>query len=190
MSAPRSKGDSRRAVFLDRDGTMVDDPGYLHEPDKVQLLPGVAPAIRRLNDQGFLVVVVSNQAGIARGLYDERAYQAVQRRITELLAAEGARVDAMYFCPHHPDFTGPCECRKPGLKLFRDAAAALGIDFAGSFWVGDRCSDVQPARALGGRALLVLTGDGPNHAAEARAHGVPVVPDLAAAVREIILASP
>jgi D-glycero-D-manno-heptose 1,7-bisphosphate phosphatase len=189
MTDPRRSRPARPAVFLDRDGTMVDDPGYLHEPERVRLLPGVAEAVRTLNDRGLLVVVVSNQAGIARGLYDERAYQAVQRRLTELLATAGARLDATYFCPHHPDFTGPCDCRKPGLKLFRDAQAALGIDLAPSFWVGDRLSDVEPAQALGGRGFLVETGHGAHNAAGARNRGIPVVADLATAARAIILAS-
>jgi len=179
---------SRRAVFLDRDGTIVDDPepGFLHEPGRVHLLHGAAEAIRRLNDAGWLVIAVSNQSGIARGLYDAAAYAAVQRRFVELLAARGARLDAAYFCPHHPAFTGPCECRKPGVRLFRDAQQALGIDLARSYWVGDRLSDVQPARTLGGRALLVATGHGAAYADQARALGVPTVADLAAAVSEIV----
>jgi len=103
----------RRAVFLDRDGTIVEDPppGYLHEPGKVRLLPGAAEAIRRLNTAGFLVVTVSNQSGIARGMYTVAEYAAVQRRLGELLTAHGARLDGAYFCPHHPDLTGPCDCR-------------------------------------------------------------------------------
>jgi len=180
----------RSAVFLDRDGTMVDDPGYLHEPALVRLLPGVADAVRRLNEHGFVVVTVSNQAGIARGLYDAAAYHAVQRRLSELLADGGARVDAMYFCPHHPDFTGPCDCRKPGLQLFQAAARDLDLDLSESFWVGDRLSDVLPARALGGRGFLVETGHGREVRDEAWAEGIPIVPDLDAASRAIILASP
>lgn len=180
--------DTRRAVFLDRDGTIIDDPGFLHEPAKVRLLPGAAAAIRRLNETGWLVLTVSNQSGIARGLYDATAYHAVQRRLVELLAAHEARLDGAYFCPHHPTITGPCECRKPGVKLFRDAQAAHGLDFADSWWVGDRLSDVEPARTLGGRALLVETGRGTAHAAQARVLGVPVVADLAAAAREIVRA--
>jgi len=180
--------DGRRAVFLDRDGTIVDDPspGFLHEPGRVRLLPGAAEAIHRLNEAGWLVVTVSNQSGIARGLYDEAAFAAVQRRLGELLAAHGAHLDATYYCPHHLEITGPCECRKPGVKLFRDAQTALGIDLARSYWVGDRLSDVEPARTLGGRGLLVATGHGAAHRAQARALGVPVVPDLAAAVDAIL----
>jgi len=115
-----------RAVFLDRDGTIVEDNGFLHEPGKVKLLPGAAAAIRCLNQAGYLVVVVTNQSGIARGLYTTEEYTAVQRRLGELLTAHGAVIDGSYFCPHHPQFTGPCECRKPGTKLFRDANDALG----------------------------------------------------------------
>ncbi len=182
----------RRAVFLDRDGTIVDDPppGFLHEPDKVRLLPGAADAIRRLNDAGWLVIVVSNQSGIARGLYDVDAYGAVQRRLAALLGDHGARLDGEYFCPHHPEFTGPCDCRKPGVRLFRDAAGALGVNLRRSYWVGDRVADVSPANALGGHGLLVETGRGPMQVGKARALGFAVVPDLAAAATAILRAEP
>ncbi len=179
--------EGRPAVFLDRDGTIVEDPGFLHEPGKVRLLPGAAAAIHRLNEAGFLVVTVSNQSGIARGLYDATAYHAVQRRLSELLAAHGARLDASYFCPHHPEVGPPCPCRKPGTGLFLAAREALGIDLARSFWVGDRLSDVDPARTLGGRGILVETGHGAHHRAQARTLGVPTVADLGAVV-EIVRA--
>jgi D-glycero-D-manno-heptose 1,7-bisphosphate phosphatase len=182
--APAEPG--RRAVFLDRDGTIVEDPGFLHEPGKVRLLPGAGEAIRRLNQAGWLVITVSNQSGIARGRYDTTAYSAVQRRLVELLATHGARLDGAYFCPHHPEITGPCECRKPGVLLFREAQAALGLDLARCVWVGDRVSDVEPARKLGGRALLVETGHGAAHVGKARALGVPIAADLAAAAAEIV----
>ena len=189
-----------KAVFLDRDGTIVDDPppGFLHEPGKVKLLPGAAAAIKRLNDHGFLVVVVTNQSGIARGLYTVSDYEAVQERLGALLTAQGAHIDAAFFCPHHPRFTGPCECRKPGLKLFRDAQAALNIDLGQSWWVGDRLSDIQPAAELGrsrgsagaerqeGKAILVATGEGNLDQGQARATGVMVVADLSAAVADIL----
>jgi D-glycero-D-manno-heptose 1,7-bisphosphate phosphatase len=174
------------AVFLDRDGTIIEDMRYLHEPDKVRLLSGAAQAIQQLNDAGYLVVVVTNQSGIARGFYTVADYEAVETRLAALLEAQGARVDGAYFCPHHPRFTGPCDCRKPGTRLFRDAQAALDIDFGKSWWVGDRISDVQPAQGLGGQAILVATGEGNLHQGQARALGVTVVADLARAVDEIL----
>jgi D-glycero-D-manno-heptose 1,7-bisphosphate phosphatase len=176
----------RPAAFLDRDGTILEDPGYLHDAGRVRLFAGAAEGVRRLNEAGFLVITVSNQSGIARGLYPESAYFAVQDRLGTLLAAAGAHLDGSYFCPHHPDVSGPCECRKPGLLLFRQAQAALGVDFPHSYWVGDRLTDVEPARPLGGHALLVETGHGAEHRAEAKALGVRAVADLAAAVDTIV----
>ena len=178
--------DGRRAVFLDRDGTIVEDPGYLHDPAKVKLFPGAADAIHGLNVAGYVVVVVTNQSGIARGLYTEADYRAVEKRLDELLAAKSARIDASYFCPHHPQAPELCNCRKPRTKLFLDAQAALDIDFTKSWWVGDRLSDVQPARPLGGRGILVATGQGNLHQGQARAMGVTVVADLRTAASEIV----
>ena len=175
-----------RAVFLDRDGTVVDDPGFLHEPGKVKLLPGAAQAIKKLNEHGFLIIIVTNQSGIARGLYTVEDYEGVQRRLIELLEKQGAHIDGAYFCPHHPQFTGRCDCRKPGSKLFQEAQQALDIDFTRSWWIGDRLSDVQPARVLDGHGILVATGDGNLHQGQARALGVMVVADLAAAADEIV----
>jgi len=180
-----NRGGGGGAVFLDRDGTIVEDPGFLHEPENVKLLPGAAEAIRRLNAANYRVVIVTNQSGIARGHYTVDDYEAVQRRLGELLAAHGARIDGAYFCPHHPQLSGPCDCRKPGLKLFREAARAFDIDFSRSWWVGDRLSDVQPARLLGGQGILVATGEGNLHQGQARALGVMVLADLAEAVQEI-----
>jgi D-glycero-D-manno-heptose 1,7-bisphosphate phosphatase len=177
---------ARKAVFLDRDGTIIEDSGYVHEPEKVRLLPGAADAIKQLNAAGFLVVTTSNQSGIARGLYAVADYEAVQKQLGALLRAHGARLDGAFFCPHHPRFTGPCPCRKPGLKQFQDAAAALDIDFRQSWWVGDRLTDVQPAAALGGNAILVVTGEGNLHQGQARGRGVTVVADLAEAAQEIV----
>jgi D-glycero-D-manno-heptose 1,7-bisphosphate phosphatase len=178
---------ARSAVFLDRDGTIIEDTGYPAEPAAVRLLPGAAPAIARLNQAGIPAIVVTNQSGIARGLLDEPAYAAVARQLEALLAAEGARLDADYHCPHHPDITGPCECRKPGPLLYRMAAADHRLDLAESWWVGDRMRDVVPAERLGGRGILIahLPGNEPSSA------GVrfPVVRDLSAAV-DIILSEP
>jgi D-glycero-D-manno-heptose 1,7-bisphosphate phosphatase len=145
----------RPAVFLDRDGTIIEDVGFLADPDRVRLLPGAAEAIGRLNRAGMSAVVVTNQSGIARGLFDEAAYQATRARLDRLLGDQGARLDAHYHCPHHPDRTGACECRKPGLLLYRRAAQDLGLDLRASWWVGDRLRDVEPATAVGGRGILL-----------------------------------
>jgi D-glycero-D-manno-heptose 1,7-bisphosphate phosphatase len=145
----------RAAVFLDRDGTILHDADYVRNPDDVQLLPGAAAAVARLNERAIPVIIVTNQSGIARGLLTDADYDAVRTRLDELLAAEGARVDASYVCPHHPDFTGPCECRKPGTLLYRRAAGEHGLDLTRSTFVGDRWRDVAPALELGGRGILI-----------------------------------
>ena len=176
----------RRAVFLDRDGTIIEDTGYPADPDAIRLLPGTAAAIRNLNHAGLPAIVVTNQSGIARGLLNESAYAATARRLQHLLATEGARLDAQYHCPHHPDISGPCECRKPGLLLYRRAAAEHGLDLARSWWVGDRMRDVAPAERFGGRGILVVRPDQPTSTTAA---GFLVASDLAAAV-EIILQPP
>jgi D-glycero-D-manno-heptose 1,7-bisphosphate phosphatase len=154
MSGPRP------AAFLDRDGTVVRDAHYLADPERVELIPGAGDAIRRLSGAGLAVVLVTNQSGIARGLYGEADYQAVARRVDRLLREAGASVDATYYCPHHPDFSGPCECRKPGTGLYRRAARELTLDPAASYYVGDKLTDVLPAIALGGQGILVRTGYG------------------------------
>jgi histidinol-phosphate phosphatase family protein len=150
VSIPR-----RPAVFLDRDGTIIEDVGYLGNPDGVRLIPGAAEAIARLNRAGIPAVVVTNQSGIARGLLDEAGYQATRARLDLILAGQGARLDGHYHCPHHPDVTGPCDCRKPGLLLYRRAARDLNLDLGASWWVGDRTRDIEPATALGGRGILL-----------------------------------
>lgn len=178
----------RPAVFFDRDGTIVHDAEYLRDPAGLRLLPGAASAIARLNAAGTPVIVVTNQSGIARGLLTRRDYDSVHARLEELLAAEGAHVDAAYVCPHHPDFSGPCECRKPGTLLYRQAAADLGLDLAASTYVGDRWRDVAAALDFGGRGILV---SGPSTPPEdlARARGkVDVVRSLQEAVEKILAA--
>jgi histidinol-phosphate phosphatase family protein len=170
-------GAARPAVFLDRDGTIIEDAGYLRDRDRVRLLPGAAQAIGRLNRAGIPAVVATNQSGIARGLLDEAAYQATRARLDRLLGDAGARLDGHYHCPHHPDITGPCDCRKPGLLLYRRAARDLGLDLEASWWIGDRPRDVEPATALGGRGILVGGAHAPGFAAAA---------DLAEAVSRIL----
>jgi D-glycero-D-manno-heptose 1,7-bisphosphate phosphatase len=180
----------RGAVFLDRDGTIIEDAGYLHDPASVRLLPGAAPAIRALNQQGWIVVVVTNQSGIARGLVTLDEYRATERQLDELLALDGARLDAHYFCPHLPEMNGPCDCRKPGALLYRQAAERFGIDLPRSWWVGDRVRDILPAKILGGKGILVLTGAGQGEAKAASAEGFMTASDLDAAVEIVKASSP
>jgi D-glycero-D-manno-heptose 1,7-bisphosphate phosphatase len=145
----------RRAVFLDRDGTIIEDVGYVRDPDEVRLLAGAAEGIKRLNRSGFLAIVATNQSGIARGLLSRNDYQQTEQRVDALLQAEGAHLDAHYFCPHLPELTGPCDCRKPGVLLYRQAAEQFGIDLRSSWWVGDRARDVLPAETFGARGILL-----------------------------------
>lgn len=183
---PAAESHARPGVFLDRDGTVIEDAGYLHDPAQVRLLPGAAAAIRRLDLGGLPAVMVTNQSGIARGLLSLNDYRASEARLDQLLANEGARVDGHYFCPHLPEITGPCDCRKPGTLLYRQAAERLNLDLGRSWWVGDRIRDLLPAKAFGARGILVLTGAGKSEAAEAAGREFMQVADLAEAV-ELIL---
>lgn len=150
----------RRAVFLDRDGTLVEERHYLSDPAEVVLVAGAAEAVRRLQAAGLAVVVVTNQSGIARGYYTEADYRAVAARVRELLLDEGLAVDGTYHCPHLPEVSGSCECRKPGPGMYLQAARELGLATRGSFYVGDRWKDVIPAVTFGGTGVLVRTGYG------------------------------
>lgn len=177
----------RRAVFLDRDGTLIEDVSYLRDPAQVHLLPGAAGAVRRLNEAGLLAIVATNQSGIARGLLTEEDYLAAERRVDELLAGRGARLDAHYHCPHLPEIDGPCRCRKPGPLLYELASERFGLDLGASWWVGDRLRDVEASRLFGGRGILVDSG--PVRPAVSQGE-FPRVPDLAAAVRMVLAAPP
>lgn len=145
----------RPAAFLDRDGTIIYDRDYLADPRQLELLPGAADAVRRLNHADVPVVVVTNQSGIARGLLTMEQYEAVRERLDVLLKLEGAWIDASYVCPHHPDFTGACDCRKPGDALFRRAASEHELDLSRSLFAGDRWRDVAPGADLSGLAVLI-----------------------------------
>jgi histidinol-phosphate phosphatase family protein len=173
----------RPAVFLDRDGTLIHDRRYISRPEDVELIAGAAGALRALRDAGFAIVVVTNQSGIGRGYFELADYERVQRRMTELLGAEGATVDAAYLCPHAPG--DACECRKPGTLLFRRAAAELGLDPARSWAIGDRWRDLEPAIELGGRGVLVPHRDTEERDVERareRALLAPTIADAAALV--------
>ena len=153
-----SEKNGRVAAFPDRDGTIIDDAHYIADPELVRLWPDAAEAIARLNRAGIPVIVVTNQSGIARGTISQPAYERVATRLADLLAEQGARIDATYMCPHHPDFGDACDCRKPGTLLFRQAAIEHGIALTRSAFIGDRWRDVQPGIELGGRPILIVDG--------------------------------
>lgn len=177
-----------KACFLDRDGVVNEEVDYLWEPEKVLIVPGTAAALRKLNAHGFMTIVVTNQAGVARGYYGEKDIHAVHRRIRELLAIEGARIDDFFYCPHHEKFTGECSCRKPASGMLLAAAAKYNIDMKHSFMVGDRLSDLEAGKNAGcAVSYLVKTGYGLDVVA---AGGVPpqfpVVENLSAAVDDFL----
>lgn len=187
---------TRRAVFLDRDGTLIDELGYLGDPAGVRLLPGAVEAVRHLNEAGWKAVVVTNQSGVARGHFDEGAVRAVHERLEALLAAGGAHLDLVLYCPHHPEHgTGAlrarCACRKPEPGMLRAAAERLDLDLSSCWTIGDSERDLEAGRRAGlAGGILVTTGKGAavraSYPPERRATQ-PVAPDVARAV-ELVLA--
>jgi D-glycero-D-manno-heptose 1,7-bisphosphate phosphatase len=160
----------RAAVFLDRDGTINEEAGYLDRLEKLRLLPGAAGAIRWINESGLVAVVVTNQSGIARGLFDEAFVARVNARLGEMLRAEGAMIDAFYFCPHHPTegrgaYLKTCDCRKPAPGMLLRAMEELRIDRRCSYLVGDTLQDIEAGARAGIRGVLVQTGHGKESAA-------------------------
>jgi D-glycero-D-manno-heptose 1,7-bisphosphate phosphatase len=153
----------KKAVFLDRDGTVNEEVGYMTELSKLRLIPGAGAAIRKLNDSGFSVVLVTNQSGVARGYFPESLVHEAHARLDAMLKAEGARIDAVYYCPHHPTagtshYTRECDCRKPRTGLIDRAVRDLGLDVSRSYMVGDKWSDVELGHRAGVKAILVQSG--------------------------------
>ena len=156
---------TKSAVFLDRDGTISEEMGYINHVDRLKLIPGAAQAIRRLNQRGIPTIVITNQAGVARGYFPERLVQQVNERLEALLAAEGAHLDGIYYCPHHPAAGKPpyrrqCNCRKPQTGLVERAIKDLQLQNYHYFVVGDKYSDMLMARNFGADEIFVLTGYG------------------------------
>lgn len=184
----------RRAVFLDRDGTMIEEAGYLSSLDQVRWFPGTKDAVRLLNRAGFLVFVITNQGGIGLGLFDDEFVKRTHASMDAELAASGAKVDGWYYCPHHPNavtpgLRGPCACRKPGRAMIDAACRAHNIDLARSWVIGDRDVDVQMAAAVGAQAVLVTSGHGARELAEQGSvlpEGTLVARDLSEAVAEVL----
>jgi D-glycero-D-manno-heptose 1,7-bisphosphate phosphatase len=186
------------AAFLDRDGTIIDDVGYLGDPDGIRFLPGALEALRLLRQAGYRLILVTNQAGVARGLITEADVQRVNRRLADLLAADGIPLDAIYYCPHHPEQGPPeyrmaCDCRKPGPGMVRRAIAEFGVEAGRSAIFGDHLSDAGVAASFPGmRAALVLTGHGAGQWEKIQQGEAPmpdhVAPDLLAAVQWLLAA--
>lgn len=149
-----------RALFLDRDGTIIVDKDYLADPDGVEFIEGSIEALRLAAALGFRLFVLTNQSGVARGLHSEADAIAVNERFEQLLKEQGIKLAGLYYCPHHPDFTGPCECRKPGRGMVDMALRGHNIDLGKSYVIGDYRSDIQLATNIGARAILVATGYG------------------------------
>jgi histidinol-phosphate phosphatase family protein len=185
------RSSARHALFLDRDGTLIQDRHYLRDPADVELLPGVGEALRRFVAAGYAPVVITNQSGIARGLLTEADYEAVDARMDALLAAEGVTLAGAYFCPHHPDFphggVTACDCRKPGAGLHRRALRELGLDPERSVFIGDRWRDLEPADRLGAgtRILVPSAYTPPEDIAHARREAA-VAPSLLAAASLVL----
>lgn len=186
---------ARRAVFMDRDGTVSEEVGYVNHVSRYRVFPFTAEAVRTLNEAGWLAVLVTNQAGVARGYFKEELIGEVHKVLASELERGGARLDAVYYCPHHPSVGEPpyrfdCDCRKPRPGLLLRAARELGLDLSRCWMVGDRFGDTELARNAGARSALVLTGYGLGEF-EHQSQAWPHRPDLIAenlleAVKKIV----
>lgn len=171
----------RRAIFMDRDGTVCEEVGYVNHVDRIRLLPRSATAIRLANEAGFQAVIVTNQAGVARGYFDEDLVHEVHDAVRRQLAEAGARVDGIYYCPHHPEvgseaYRRVCDCRKPKAGMLLRAQEEMGIDLGASYMIGDTVKDLGAGRAVGTTTVLVLTGYGRGEL-QYQSHRWPVQPD-------------
>jgi D-glycero-D-manno-heptose 1,7-bisphosphate phosphatase len=153
-----------RAIFLDRDGTLIDDPGYLSDPDRVRLIAGAVEALRALRGAGYQLVLVSNQSGIGRGYFSAEQAEAVHRRVVEELEREGVSLDDARYCPHTPD--EGCDCRKPKPGMLRAAARDLDLDLSASFMIGNASSDVAAGKNAGCRTILLASDAAADYGAD------------------------
>jgi len=153
---------SNHAVFLDRDGTLNEDPGYISDPKKVVLFSETGIALAMLKKYGFILIVISNQSGIARGLMTSKDVDSVNEKINSLLADHKVKIDAFYYCPAHPDYSSDeeCGCRKPSTKLLLEAAKEFNVNLDKSYFIGDSVSDIQCGKNAGIKTILVKTGNG------------------------------
>ncbi len=175
------------AVFLDRDGTVMEDAHYIKSPDQVRLLPGAGAAIKRINDAGVPVIVVTNQSGIGRGIITVEDYERVRKRFEMLLAEHQAHIDASYYCPHLPDDPPTCNCRKPGTLMFEQAISDYKLNADDVAYIGDRWRDVIASRKLGGRGILIESPETTDQDRQrSREDGIETAPNLAEAVAMLL----
>jgi D-glycero-D-manno-heptose 1,7-bisphosphate phosphatase len=179
-----SEIDSRRAVFLDRDGTIMEDSNYVGDVTRVVLIPGADTALKRLQDAGYKLFIVTNQSGVGRGYFTREAVEAIHAHLDEYFGKSGVRFDRYYVCPHHPEDN--CDCRKPKPKFLLEAAREYGLDLSRCFMIGDRPSDLQAGINAGTKTILVLTGAGRDTAAKADVNADFVAEDVGEAATWIL----
>ena len=155
----------RGAVFVDRDGTISNEVGYIRDPDQFQLMPKSAEAVKLIHESGLKIIVITNQAGVAKGFFTEEMVDQVNKKMEKLLSVQGAYLDGIYYCPHHPEgvvesYRKTCDCRKPASGLLEQASREHDIDLTVSYMVGDKLTDMECANKAGVKGILVLTGYG------------------------------
>lgn len=180
-----------KAVFIDRDGTIVEDVGYMSSPDQIKFIDGSIEAIKMLNESGYKVVIISNQAGVARGILTESALQTIDKTIKKNILNGGAYIDANYYCPHHPEhgtnhYKRECDCRKPNPGMIKKAEKDLSIDLSESFMIGDKAIDLESGWKAGTKAILVLTGYGKDEKNKVDGGADHIAGDLLEAARWIV----
>jgi len=181
----------QRAVFLDRDGTIIEDIGYLDECSKIRFLPRVSEAIKLLNENGFKVMVTTNQSGVARGYFTEETVREINRYIQESLAKQGALIDKTYYCPHHIEgiikgYSKECHCRKPNPGMIEEAVREFGIDLENSFVIGDKISDIEAGHRAGCKTILLAGEDPLNNEKEIASMPDYIAADLYEAVSWLV----
>lgn len=184
-------GEKSKAIFLDRDGTIIEDQGYISSPEQIKFLPGSVEAIKMLKDAGYKIIIISNQSGVARGLLTEDMLQTIDKIIHRTILNGGGNIDGSYYCPHHPEhgvypYKQACECRKPHIGLIKRATREHDIDLNGSFMVGDHSNDVETAKRAGIPGIFVMTGHGKEEKDNLKSQPAHFAPDLLSAAKWIL----
>jgi len=152
--------EKRKAIFLDRDGVINKEVNHLSDPNNFEFIEGSIEALKILKQKGFLLIIITNQAGIARGLFTDETLKSIHNKMNKRLKQDGVELDDIFYCPHHPDFSGPCDCRKPNPGMIFNAKSKYNIDLNNSFMIGDTLKDIQTGIAAKCKTVLVLTGYG------------------------------